>query len=475
MPPVIAGVLCAVLIAYLFWRELSDPSAEKISWVPFAWMFIAGSRFVSSWTNMRAPGTVFGVDGSPVDRAYFLSLIILGSIVLFRRRIAWGSFFAQHKWLVAYFAYCLLSILWADLPFVLFKRWVKELGNPIMVLILLTERRPYDAVTATIRRLSYVFVPLSVLFIKWYPQMGRYYTTAGGGTFTGVADQKNTLGLLCFLTGLFYLWSVLYRRDAVAAVRHRHHVLLLGMLAWVISMANSQTALICLVVSASILLLSKRPAIARQPSRLTAVVLSCAVVYMVADATIGVKDHILTLLGRDPTLTDRTLIWDTVRSQAGNPWVGTGFMSFWQGERLLNIADTLKMSSGYITQAHNGYLEQYVNLGYIGVMFIAGIVLSAVIRIHKQFATDYSGAVLCFTIVIAALLYNYTEASFGGVNNMWLLLLLTGFRPPASVNTAEATVPAKTLRTSRFQRPRQPQPAYFAPAARRARIPVRSR
>jgi hypothetical protein len=44
---------------------------------------------------------------------------------------------------------------------VLMKRWVKDLGNPIMALVILTERRPYEAVGVVLRRLTFLLRPLS--------------------------------------------------------------------------------------------------------------------------------------------------------------------------------------------------------------------------------------------------------------------------------------------------------------------------
>ena len=82
MPRELAALIFCAFIAYLFWRELREPDAEKISWIPFAWMFVAGSRFVSRWVGLTPPVGAGGyLEGSPVDRAFFLCLIILGLIV----------------------------------------------------------------------------------------------------------------------------------------------------------------------------------------------------------------------------------------------------------------------------------------------------------------------------------------------------------------------------------------------------------
>lgn len=466
MPPELAAIPCAALIVYLFWRELRDPHVEKISWVPFVWMFIAASRFPSRWLNLTGPGLGDGTDGSPFDRTIFLSLIILGAIVLYRRQIAWGSLFSRNKWLILYFAFCLLSILWTDEPFVLFKRWVKDLGNPIMALILLTERNAYDALATTIRRISLIFLPLSVLFIKYYPHLGRIHGLSGAPTYTGAADQKNTLGLTCLIITFCYLWSFLYRRGAIPSLRHRYHLLVMAMTGWLFWKANSQTAFLCLLIGVAILLLSRRPVIARKPLRLVGAVVVCTLVYVVGDATIGIKDRVFMAVGRDSTLTNRTSVWEAVKSVGTDPWVGVGFMSFWQGERRVTVNQALGPNTN-LNQAHNGYLEQYVNLGYVGVGFIIGLALLSLARISKDLATDYATATLRFAFVVLALLYNYTEASFYGINNIWLLFLMASIGLPKAADVpVAAREPVRQVDWRR--RPRAPQPAV----ARARRVAV---
>ena len=74
-------------------------------------------------------------------------------------------------------------------------------------------------------------------------------------------------------------------------------------------------------------------------------------------------------LGKDPTLTGRTEIWGLVLGLHTNPWFGTGFESFWLGPRLDKMRTALPNFP--INEAHNGYLEVYLNLGWAGICFIA--------------------------------------------------------------------------------------------------------
>ena len=75
-------------------------------------------------------------------------------------------------------------------------------------------------------------------------------------------------------------------------------------------------------------------------------------------------------------------------------------------------------------RAHNGYLEQYLNLGFLGLAFIGLIMLSGLVKIKRSLNVDYSSGMLRLCFVLTVLLYNYTEATFYGVSNMWLLTLI---------------------------------------------------
>ena len=212
----LATVVCLLFIVCLFWTDLRRPdSPSSALWVPLAWMFLAGSRWVSSWLNV-APSLESANDyaeGSPVDRAVFFTLIVAGIVILARRKIDWQKLLLNNKWIVLYLLYCLASMAWSDDPTVLMKRWVKDLGNPIMALVILTERRPYEAVGVVLRRLTFLLLPLSVLFIRYYPELGRAFKADGSPMFTGVGHQKNDLGLMCLMAGIYVFWELLQRRD----------------------------------------------------------------------------------------------------------------------------------------------------------------------------------------------------------------------------------------------------------------------
>ena len=169
MSPAVALFVTIGFIVYLFRRDFQEkPNVTAALWLPLIWTFIICSRYLSGWL------AVFGVhvgviqleEGSPVDATFFFVLIASGFYVLSKRHVSLTSVLSNNRWLAIFFLYCFLSITWSDFPFVAFKRWIKIVGHPIMVLVLLTEPDPEEAIIRLMKRCAYLVLPLSILFIK---------------------------------------------------------------------------------------------------------------------------------------------------------------------------------------------------------------------------------------------------------------------------------------------------------------------
>ena len=205
----VALAACLALVVYLFRvdKQKSDDTSPAL-WIPLAWMFFAGSRFLSHWL-----GTGFGgadaTDGSPIDRTLFFGLMAAALVVVIRRGIDWTAVFLGNKWVWLFFAFGIVSAVWSPFPAVSLKRDFKAIGNILMVLVMLTEPRPYAAVGAVLRRLGYLTLPLSIVFIRWLPEMGHaYHHSTGVAMYTGVGMQKK-LARAAMLTRRYLLCVVL--------------------------------------------------------------------------------------------------------------------------------------------------------------------------------------------------------------------------------------------------------------------------
>ena len=429
----LALALCCAIIASLYWLERGPiEGVSSAVWLPFLWMFFAGSRFASQWLFLGAPESLTVesyAEGSPIDRVVFLALILGAVWVLLHRSINWPALIKNNYWVFLLFLFALVSVGWADEPFLSAKRWFKGTGNLVMALVIVTERNSFAALGVVLRRLAYLLLPLSVLFIKYYPDLGRSYHM-GNPMFTGVTFQKNSLGQLCMLIGIYFSWLLLVERPFGAAAGQRVRLMvILGVLlitAWLLHMAQSATATALSFAAIAIFVAARLPVFVRQPRYLLWALLLMLVAYLLLDGVFDLHDRIIRLLGRNPDLTDRKPLWNLVTGMIPNPWLGAGYESFWSGERLRLIwAYQGQTQGGGVLQAHNGYIDFYVNQGLIGLGVLAAMILAGVYKIWTRIATAYSTTLLLLTYIVTAVAYNYTEAAFKPLNNVFLLLLFS--------------------------------------------------
>ena len=127
-------------------------------------------------------------------------------------------------------------------------------------------------------------------------------------------------------------------------------------------------------------------------------------------------------LGKDATLTGRTQIWDLVLSLHTNRWFGTGFETFWLGRRLEFMRTALENFP--INEAHNGYLEVYLNLGWAGVCFIAVLLVTAYKRVISGWRQNRQTGSLFFGLLLCTLFNAFTENAFRMMNPAWIFFLL---------------------------------------------------
>jgi exopolysaccharide production protein ExoQ len=425
MSPDLALLICILFILFLLWLDRRDIEGVSAAvWIPQIWILISGSRSLSNWLGLHAPETGINVDleGSPADRIVFLVLIFAGAMILKRRGLKWRDLFHRNRWMFLFFAFGAVSILWSDYPFVSFKRWFKAFGNVVMVLVILTEDRPYEAVGVVLRRFAVLFVPLSVLFIKYYPHLGRMYSPLGETMYTGVSDQKNGLGQICLVSGVCFLWSAIFNQpDNDEARRRRLLVLLvmLPMIAWLFLMADSATSMVCMIVAVVLFAAARHPAAAKDPRMALTLGAAGIVLFVALEWTVNLSATTIAMLGRRPDLTTRVPMWWDLLAMVKNPITGFGYESFWVGSRRLIVLERWGISG----QAHNGYLQVYLDLGIIGLFILVGWCISGFRKSIHQLSVDYPTAILRICLLVVIVLYNWTEASFFGASLMWSLFI----------------------------------------------------
>jgi O-antigen ligase len=142
--------------------------------------------------------------------------------------------------------------------------------------------------------------------------------------------------------------------------------------------------------------------------------------------------NITGLLYRDDTLTGRTEIWPKVVELVSNPIIGTGYRSFWLGERLKMM---WVACGAEIQEAHNGYLEVYSELGVVGVILISGVLIAAMQSILKCLHDQVEYGSLRLAFLVITIIYNITESGFRVDLLIYFIFLLIAINFPRSYLT----------------------------------------
>jgi len=470
MNPSLASLVYACGIAALFYLD-RDKSirTSKALWIPVIYIWAVGSRPVSDWLGGSAYDTGdTAIEGSPIDGTFFAVLWIAALIVLVQRGPRIFTFLnrALPAPIISYFVFCLLSVSWSDYPGPALKKWIKAIGDVMMVLVVLTDEQPVAALRRLFSRVGFILLPISLLFIKYYPNLGRTYEAWSGAQMAiGVTLDKNLLGVITFVISLGAFWRILdlLKSDKKSPDRRRHliaqGILLVIGISLLIS-ANSMTSNVSCVLGAGLMWAASRPSLRRKPAAVHVLVLSLALgaglVLLIGGTNAA---H---ALGRNSNLTGRTEIWAAVIPMAPNPVIGAGFESFWLStwvrDRFAVLIPGLPLN-----EAHNGYIEVYLNLGWVGLGLIALILSDGYRRAVKAFRREPALGALLLAYVLAATTYCITEAGFRMLHPNWIFFLLavleassiaagvaTGGAPPLNAAPDRALeLPARNARAMR--------------------------
>jgi exopolysaccharide production protein ExoQ len=436
MPPTIAAAIFIIGILGLFMLDRDrDVTTSTGLWIPVLWLLINGSRPVSMWLQL-APQVDTGdpyLDGSPFDRNVYSLLLFAALIVLLRRWQQVATFVRANAPIILFFLFCLASIFWSDYTFVAFKRWTKAIGDVMMVMIVFTDINPEAALKRLLTRVAFVLLPLSVLFIKYYSQLGRTFNEwTWIYMYTGVSTTKNGLGTICLIYGLVPVWRffVVYRdREDTHRIRKLvANTIVIMTVSWLFWTANSVTSVACFVMASGLIMVTNIRAFDRKPwvaHFIIAMMISLSLFALFFDS----GGNLVESLGRDSTMTGRTGIWKAVLSVSGNPLVGTGFESFWLGERLLRVWD---MTAKGIQEAHNGYLEVYLNLGWIGIGLLGVVIVTGYRNAMAKFRHDPDAGRIALAYFAVGVVYSLTEAGFRMMGPVWVAFLLAILAIPAA-------------------------------------------
>jgi len=424
MPPILALTLCTIFVLFLL--RLDRKQAPEVSfslWIPTIWMLHAASKPLGVWFRYGA-----NVEGSILDRIFLSSLLCLCLFMLVRRKYDWSIDMKEHIWLFLLIGYMLVSILWSDIPFISFKRWIREIIAVVMAFLVLSEPDPRQAIQSIFRRTIYIMIPFSLLLIKYYPEYGvDFGRWSGVRMWIGVTTQKNGLGRLCIIAAFFLIWSLVKRRRGhdISVTKYQTYaeVLVLFITLWLLKGppgAYSATAIgaFAMGLSAFVYLLWKKRHRINLGATPFVAMLALGIAFGIATVFLSgsTLEPVTDVLGRDATLTGRTDIWLRLLPVAmERSIVGHGFGGFW--------TNTTR-EVYHISEGHSGYLDVILDLGFFGLMLFSMFLLSSCRKAQKELDHDFYWGSLWICYLLMAVVHNITESSLNTFTSQIMAVLL---------------------------------------------------
>jgi exopolysaccharide production protein ExoQ len=307
----------------------------------------------------------------------------------------------------------IVSTVWSVAPEATLRRAVALLGTTVFGAFLACRFTPREVLTMTAVSLVIALVG-SLFVIVFVPSYGM----PGDIQFGGVYGHKNDLGR-AMLLGALACWAVI--QDPMFKWR-----------AWAVG--SFIAALVLVVISESVqallglifgfcfvlpLLTLCSRWFTRVDLRLGACLVPIALLIWGIDSS-AIEEG-LAMLGRDATLTDRTVIWELlVEFIQERPLFGWGYGAFW----LSDMAVWFIERWGALDHAHNGYMDLCLELGHVGVGAFVLLILMASLETWKAYLARPSPALAFFpTFIAVAALLNLVARVFPAHNSIFWVLL----------------------------------------------------
>jgi O-antigen ligase len=356
----------SVYAVLVFFTVLSgDTERYALTW--YGWGAIVAAIFVISLVIVIGARSRWRPTGLPFPLLVFLALALLS--------IIWSDY---RQWTVAASVLSIVTVLGALSLAVSFTlpELLRLLGHALR--IILAASILFELVVSLIVR--HPFTPWWTNYAGQKIHPAEYWSRdllLHGDRIQGIMGNSDLLGFVALLGVIAFALEFASR-----SMRRGWSGFWIGVALVDIALTRSATVAVAAVVVAvaAIVLVLLRRAQTTQVRR-TIAGISVVVIVLGALGAFILRTPILALLNKTSTLTGRTNIWgEVIKLASQRPVLGWGWISYWvPGLKPFNQPAFTIGGIQYL-QAHDAWLDLWLQLGIIGVIIFAAFALSALVR-----------------------------------------------------------------------------------------------
>jgi O-antigen ligase len=382
------------------------------AFIPYLFHFASGTEV----TNRDFAGEV--ESGNIKFQSATLAIYSIGLLYILAERARMPKLLIGNWALLALTGYALFSCLWSYYPEATFRRAFALALTTTFAFYLVLRFTPRELLQLVAWAL-FLGAALSLVLVILYPG-SMIHHDALAGSWRGSFGHKNRLGRMMTLAVVIFTLLLIER----GGKSNWFNWAGLALCGFMLAMSQSRTAWITTMVLLMFIPILRFLRGARLPMSLrvgSLLVLGFAVVmagthFMVVG---------LEALGRDMTFSGRTTIWThAIHAGMEHSMLGAGFRSFWTPEGASYVYARLW---GVIGNGHNGYLDVWLELGFIGLGIFLVMFFTGLSRAYSRLIRSDDIAGLFYALImIYALIYSFTEKFLLEQSELtWMLIMVT--------------------------------------------------
>jgi exopolysaccharide production protein ExoQ len=293
-----------------------------------------------------------------------------------------------------------------------------EMAVSTIYAVFLITKFPAERLAVMIGWTVFILAFASAFFGAMLPRYGVDHF-ANNGAWQGTFNQKNSLGLV-----MAYGVAIALAIKPQVFIQRMWRLALFFVCLALVALSQSREAwIVCAVLFVVHLFFQIQSRFATR-SRGTVLMLCLSVSLFVVGLVAAYWAILLKFLGRDPTMSGRTVLWSAVLQECqGHLLIGHSQSGFWgtaAANRVYGIV-------GWIpTSAHNGFLECLLDYGLLSLVPLCLIFLLAIRNAIKLLskASNYDGSRIWIYFILVITIFNMTQTTTGFPNSIsWLLLV----------------------------------------------------